>query len=140
MGSDPFKELAKVLTSEINRSAGNAVTGVPSVLGTWTGTGVMLDNFKHELHDPLFADWTVKAELPLESRLVKLASPVQADGKDDSAAPTQYSRLTRVDWNAKNDTLHMHLELKSELKSGDRVLCVPINGGQDVVIVCKVVN
>lgn len=85
--SNPFNQLASILENRTAQQTNRAITGLSCALGTMTSTGVKLDDFKHEMQDPLFA-----------------------------------------------------ANLKLDLKPGDRVLCVPVNGGIDVVIVCKVEN
>ncbi len=140
--SDPVKQIVTLLEERMAKNVTRGIMGLPPcVLGTMTATGVLLDDFKHEIKDPLYADWHFKLEMPQPSRVVVLAAPVNSDGSD--IPPTQYSPLTRIDWTVVGDpntTIHVHSELKSELQPGDRVLVVPINAGQECVIICKVVS
>lgn len=141
---DPYKQLARLLEDRMARHAGRAVAGLFCELGTITATGLKLDGFKHEIRDYLVADWEVKIEIPQASRVIKTASPVNPDGSDIPGS-TAYSSLTRLDFNVQgvgdsSATVKVHLDLKSSLKPGDRVLAVPVNGGQDVVVIAKVVG
>lgn len=138
---DPYKQLARLLEDRMARHAGRAVAGLFCELGTITATGLKLDGFKHEIRDYLVADWEMKLEIPQASRVVKTASPVNADGSDIPGS-TVYSDLTRLDFQQGDPgaVLKVRLNLKESLKPGDRVLAVPVNGGQDAVVICKVVG
>jgi len=122
------------------RHAGRAVAGLVCELGTITATGLKLDGFKHEIRDYLVAEWEMKLEIPQASRVVKTASPVNADGSNIPGS-TVYSALTRLDFQQGDPSavLEVRLNLKESLKPGDRVLAVPVNGGQDAVVIAKVV-
>lgn len=142
--ADPFKQLASLLDMRMAGHAARAVSGVPCELGTITATGLKLDSFKHEIKDYLVADWELKIEIPQASRVIKTAAPVNPDGSDIPGS-TQYSSLTRLDFSVQDvgdpaATIKVHLNLKAGLKPGDRVLAVPVNGGQDAVVICKVVS
>lgn len=142
--TNPFKELASVMDSRSKQNFKSLLSGVPCELGTITASGIKLDGFKHEYQEYLIADWTFKIELPQASRVIKTAKPVNPDGTDIPNT-TEYSALTRLDFNVEGAggadvTVKAHLDFKSELKPGDRVLAIPINNGQDVVVICKVVN
>lgn len=138
---DPYKQLARLLEDRMARHAGRAVDGLFGELGTITDTGLKLDGFKHEIRDYLVADWEIKLEIPQASRVVKTASPVAADGSDIPGSTT-YSALTRLDFQQSDpgSVLKVRLNLKESIKPGDRVLAVPVNGGQEAVVICKVVG
>ena len=94
--------------------------------------------------DYLVLDLEVKMEIPQSSRVIKTASPVNPDGSDIPNV-TGYSSLTRIDFNVQNvgdpaATVKVHLDLKSSLKPGDRVLVAWINDHTDPVILAKVVS
>jgi len=140
-----LKELVDMIDRQMKQRTAGALAGNTCVLGTITSNGVKLDDFKHAIDDPMYADWTVKLEVPQAARTVITASPVKSDpkGNDMDDGSTLYSSLTRIDFHGEGgvgEALKVHIDLKSELKSGDRVLVVPINGGQDCVILCKVVT
>lgn len=141
---DPYKELAGIIEQ---RSAGHAnriASTLPAELGTITQTmALKLDRFRHEIKDYLVADWELKVELPQASRVIKTAAPVEADGSDIPDV-TGYSSLTRLDFSVQGmsdptATVKVHLNLKEGIKPGDRVLVLPVNGGQDFVVIAKVI-
>lgn len=134
--SDPFKQLASVLEMRMAGHAARAVSGVPCELGTITASGLKLDNFKHEIQDYLVADWLVKIHFPAFSLVGTATSPVNDQGNALPGAIT--TSLTRYDFHAR-EVDKVRLELKADLKPGDRVLAVPVSGGQDAVIVAKVI-
>ncbi|NPV90104.1 MAG: hypothetical protein HPY50_04920 [Firmicutes bacterium] len=136
MPSDPFKELTSLLDNRMKNQAAQAVSGTPSELGVVTSTGLKLDSFKHEIRDYLVADWLVKLHFPARSIIVTSTSPVDAQGNELPGAVTS-PFLTRYNI---DEIDQVRLELKVGLKPGDRVLAVPVNGGQDAVIICKVVS
>ncbi len=134
---DPFKELVSTLEMRMDSKAAQRVSGIPCELGTMTSTGLKLDKFKHEIQDYLVADWLVKVHFPAFSLVGTATSPVDEQGNDQPGAST--SELTRYDF-LPREVDQVRLELKADLKPGDRVLAVPVNGGQEAVIVAKVVS
>ncbi|AEG61698.1 hypothetical protein [Desulforamulus ruminis] len=133
---DPYKELAALLDLRIQGHTKQSGSGMPGELGTMTATGLKLDTFKHEIKDYLIADWLVKIYLPAFSLVGTATSPVKDTGEDLPGAST--SQLTRYDF-SKREIDDVRLELKPGLKPGDRVLAVPVNNGQEAVIMAKVV-
>lgn len=104
---------------------------------------LLLDRFPIPIPtgDYLIADWEMRLEIPQASRVVKTASPVNADGSDIPDSTT-YSNLQRLDFQAgePGQVQEVHLNLKAGLKPGDRVLVAWVNDGTDPVILCKVVT
>jgi hypothetical protein len=137
MSNNPYKQLASLLDGRMARHAVRAVTGVPCELGTITSSGLKLDGFKHEIQDYMVADWLVKAHFPAFSLVGTATGPVDEQGNPLPGATT--SDLARYDFRAR-EIDPVRLELKFGLRPGDRVLAVPINGGQDAVVICKVVS
>lgn len=136
--ADPYKGLASILDARISGIASTAIAGLSCELGTFTGSGLVLDSFKHEIQDYLVADWLVKVHFTLPFKLLgKATSPVDDQGNNLPGAST--SQLTRYDFNP-GQVEAVRLELKPGLKAGDRVLAVPVNGGREAVIICKVVS
>jgi len=135
--ADPFKELATLVEMRISDRAAKALSGVPCELGTITSTGLKLDKFKYEINDYLIADWQVKVYFPAFFLVGTATSPVDEQGNDLPGAST--SNLTRYNFNAK-EVDQVRLDFKADLKSGDRVLAVLVNGGKDAVVVAKVVS
>ncbi len=145
---DPYKELGKILEMRMAGHAAKATSGMSSELGTITSSGLKIDNFKHEIKDYLIADWLVKIHFPdfellgqetcMESNgLITTASSVDTNG---NLLPNAVWRgLAKYSFKAKivDD---VRIELKTKLQPGDRVLAIPVNGGQDAVIIAKVVS
>jgi len=139
---DPIKQFASLLDMRMAGHANRAVTGLPCELGTITASGLKLDSFKYEIQDYLIADWEIQLEIPQASRVIQMAAPVESDGNDIPEV-TSYSSLTRFDFRSAGDpmtTIKVHLNLKDGIKPGDRVLAVHVNGGQDAVVIAKVVS
>lgn len=160
---DPYKELAGILKQEMNRSAGQALLGVPSVLGIMTATGVLLDDFKHEIKDPLVLESVVDIDIEMQLKVpahlekgklvIENNSDVRVTADGDPAGPTVgyimkgeqpiAIRFDPWDYDAsslgKIEAKQVRVKFKPEYKPGDRVVCVLINGGQDVVIISRVV-
>lgn len=135
--ADPFKSLVATLESRFSGIAAKSLSGVPSELGTITGSGVKLDSFKYEIPDYYVADWVAELELPAFSLVGTMTAPVDETGNaTGGGAPSQRTRFdfdeTKID--------EVRLNWSAGIKPGDRVLAVPVNGGKDAVVVCKVVN
>ncbi|ACV64915.1 hypothetical protein Dtox_4248 [Desulfofarcimen acetoxidans DSM 771] len=133
---DPFKQLASILEMRMAGHVARSVSGVLCELGTITASGLKLDSFKHEIQDYLVADWLVKIHFPVFSLVGTATSPVNDQGIDLPGAKT--TSLTRYDFLTR-EVDEVHLELKADIKPGDRVLAVPVNGGQDAVVIAKVI-
>jgi len=120
--SDPFKELARALNEKSKQHAGRVMLALQAELGTITDTGLKLDRFKHEIRDYLVADYlTLDTDFFTTTEL-------------NSGAHYQYE----------GDGTHDHQIVTPEslkpLAPGDRVLVLPVNGGQDFVVVARVVS
>lgn len=136
--SDPYKKLASILEMRMAGHASGAVSGLSCELGSMTGEGLKLDSFKSVIKDYLVADWLVKVTFGQPFKFLgKSTSPVDEQGNDLPGAST--SQLTRYDFQT-GEADNVRLELKNNLRDGDRVLAVPVNGGREAVIICKVVS
>ena len=121
--SDPFKALASILEMRMSDHAGRSIRGVPAELGTITATGLKLDNFKHEIQDYYVADWLVKIHFPS----MTLTGTITG--------------LGNVTFNVEPFTVdEVRLNWKAGLQPGNRVLAIPVNGGHDAVVVCRIVS
>ena len=91
--------------------------------------------------DYLIADWEMRLEIPQASRVIKTASPVNTDGTDIPGTTT-YSNLQRLDFQAgePGQMPDVHLNLKANLKPGDRVLVAWVNNHTDPIVISKVVS
>ena len=110
--SDPYKELARSLKNMAKSQSKNTVMGLHAELGTITTTGLKLDRFKHELKDYLIADYLSLPE-------VLAITSYAGTGPHTHEVPTPEPLLA--------------------LSTGDRVLAIPVNDGQDYVVVARVV-
>ena len=135
--ADPYKGLAAILDARMSGIASTSISGLSCELGYMTGSGLVLDGFKHEIQDYLVADWLVRVHFPAFKLVGTATSPVDDKGIDLPGAST--SQLTRFDF-LPAEVENVQLEFKQGLKSGDRVLAVPVNGGREAVIICKVVS
>lgn len=129
--ADPFKQLASVMDMRMAGHAARAVSGVPCELGTIMAAGLKLDSFKHEIKDYLVADWLAKMYLPAFSFVGAQTGLRDSLGGSVTGQAAFSFHATTID--------QVRLDLKTNLKPGDRVLVVPINGGQDVVVIAKVI-
>ncbi|WP_372632977.1 hypothetical protein [Cohnella sp.] len=135
--ADPFKSLVATLESRFSGIAAKSLSGVPSELGTITGSGVKLDSFKYEIPDYYVADWVAELELPAFSLIGTMTAPVDEEGNATGGGAS--SQRTCFDFD-ETKIGEVRLNWSAGIKPGDRVLAVPVNGGKDAVIVCKVVN
>jgi hypothetical protein len=129
---DPYKKLAAVLESRMSGYASAAVSGVPAELGTLTGSGLKLDSFKHEIKDYMIAEWETKLSLPaftLTGTVSGLKDSYGGAVVGSSVFSFEETEIERVE-----------LLFKDGLKPGDRVLAVPVSGGSEAVVLCKVVG
>jgi len=126
LNKDPYGQLASSLYASLNKQTRQAVSGIGAVLGTITSTGLKLDDFKHEMPDYMVA------ELP-----GLLSMPRYTAKGIVTLGGQQQNMVFDMEENEIEDT---RLELGKGLKPGDRVLAVRVNGGNDVVVVCKVVS
>lgn len=130
MNKDPYGQLASALYSSVGKHAKQAMGGVGAVLGTITDTGLKLDDFKHELQDYMVAELPGFFSVP---RSMLLGTAVQAE--QPSWGNKQMDTSFYVDKSEIKD-----VSLKLKLSPGDRVLAMQINGGNDAVVLCRVVN
>ncbi|WP_239616145.1 hypothetical protein [Cohnella mopanensis] len=134
---DPFKKLVSTLESRISGIAAKSLSGIPSELGTITESGLKLDSFKYAIPDYLVAEWVTQLEIPAFSLVGMMTAPVNEDGGAvGGAVPSQ---RTRFDYE-ESKIEEVRLNWSASMKPGDRVLAVPVNGGKDAVVVCKVVS
>jgi len=133
---NPYKQLVTLFDARMEGKAANAISGVPCELGTITPSGLKLDSFKHEIKDYLVADWLMKIHFPAFTLIGTATWPVDENG---IPLPDAKSTSARFDFKAEKVD-QVHLELKADIKSGDRVLVIQVNGGQDAVIIGKVVS
>jgi len=61
---DPYGQFAEVMRSTMSKHTQQAMSGLGAVLGTMTGSGVKLDDFKHEIQDYMVAELPGMFEMP----------------------------------------------------------------------------
>lgn len=132
MSKDEYGGLASVVQSAVKRHADKVLGGQGAVLGTMTASGVKLDDFKHEIQDYLIAE--LQGTLVLQEAMFSAASEGLKDSSGGVVSGKGSFHLDPAKWKKTS------LQLKEGLNAGDRVLAMRVNGGNDVVILCKVVN
>ena len=125
MKDDPISEMFGLLNGQMSRKARNAIkddwTGAE--LGTMTSDlGLKLDRFKHVINDYMISHHLTLAEPDMtttetDGKHGHPGEPVSGAHEHEVITPTQL--------------LPLH--------PGDRVVVLPVNGGQDFVIVARVV-
>ena len=136
--NNPFKELAGLMESQARIHSEASMAAVALELGTITGSGLKLDSFKHEIRDYYVADWTGGLRLSSFSLIGTATAPIDALGNNTAGSTT--STRTRYDYEPVGENKALACELKTAFKPGDRVLCCPLHGGHDVIVLCKVVK
>ncbi|MTV47768.1 hypothetical protein GJ688_02065 [Heliobacillus mobilis] len=149
---DPFKKIVSMIDHRMRDHATNAISGVPCVLGTMTETGVILDDFAHEIQDPIVLgpvvdmDIELQMEVPAHERVGKLVLPSIPTKAHSPTEEGEYPVTFQFDpWtydaevNGKIKITKARVKYKTQFQTGDRVLCCMVNSGQDVVIVSRVV-
>ncbi|MBY9080990.1 DUF2577 family protein [Paenibacillus sp. HN-1] len=121
-----YDELHSALHEAVGKRIGSSLSSSPAELGTITETGLKLDSFKHEIQDYLLPGWTVKLELPAFTLQGSLNMPGGGGSASFSIQPTEIEDVV--------------IDLPSGLQPGDRVLVLPVNGGNDFVVMCRVVD
>lgn len=132
MSEDTFGTLASLVNTAMFTHTKQALNGIGAVLGTMTATGLKLDDFKHEIQDYLVA------ELPGTFKLPDFTISGSVEGLRDSTGG-ELEGQGNFQF-AKTDIEKTLLDVKKGFQPGDRVLVFRLNGGQDVIVLCKVVN
>ncbi|MWV44582.1 hypothetical protein GRF59_13185 [Paenibacillus sp. HJL G12] len=130
MNKDPYGQLASALYSSVGKHAKLALGGAGAVLGTMTGTGLKLDDFKHELQDYMVAELPGLFSVP---RFMMSGTTAQVEQPD-----WDHKQMDTSFYFDKNEVKDVSLKLV--LQPGDRVLVLRVNGGNDAVVICKVVS
>lgn len=123
MTKNPFKELAATLDNHMQKRASEATNEawLGAELGTMTGDmGLQLDSLKNVVYDYMLAHYLTLAEPDFTNTEV-----VGGGGGYAEFAPHSHPVITP--------------EQLLPLHPGDRVLVMPVNSGQDFVIVARVV-
>lgn len=132
MSEDAYGTLASLVNTAMLSHTKQALSGVGPILATLTPSGLRLDDFKHEIQDFLVA------ELPGNLVLPEFTLTGTMEGlRDGSGAAVGGEGRFLFHETEVEKTL---LNVRKGLQPGDRVLALRLNGGQDVVVMCKVVS
>ncbi|EOS57665.1 hypothetical protein [Paenibacillus barengoltzii] len=130
MSNDPYAALAVSLRENAARKAAEVLTGATAELGTVTGTGLKLDSFKYEIQDYYVAEFPGILKLP-ELKMTGEVRGLRDSGGGGVEGQGQFTFMP-------SETKDAVLSLK--LQPGDRVLALPLNGGNDAIVLCRVVS
>lgn len=133
-----FSLLRRWIVSMIERR----INQVTPCLGTITGTGgVLLDDFDKEIRDPLFLEWVYNINIKSGKLKGQIGTGLQTMTPCPmTGVPVQITGTLNFPTEPYISVQECRTAFKNNLKSGDRVLCVLVNGGSDVVIIGKVVR
>ncbi|MEF2964912.1 hypothetical protein V3851_03640 [Paenibacillus sp. M1] len=130
MSNNPYTALAVTLRENALHKTKEALSGITAELGTITASGLKLDQFKHEIGDYMVAEFpgTLKLpELKLSGTVTGIKDGEGRNVQGEGGFSFQPSETEEV-------------SLKPVFKPGDRVLVIPLNGGHDAIVICKVVG
>ncbi|MEK3673532.1 hypothetical protein NSU14_24980 [Paenibacillus sp. FSL R10-2771] len=123
---DAYDALHEAFQEAMGKGVAKSLAGVPAEMGTITASGLKLDSFKHEIQDYLVAGWTVTLGMPAYS-LSGTINTGSGSGTATFSVPAK-------------DIEGVQVDMAAGLQTGDRVLTIPVNGGNDVVVLCRVVD
>jgi len=129
---DPYGQFADVMRGAMSTHSRQAVSGLGAVFGTITASGVKLDDFKHEVQDYLVAELPGTLGLPEREQAGAISGISDVAGGGTTGTGRFLLQKEEVE-----ETV---LSLGRGLKAGDRVLAMRVNGGNDIVVLCKVVS
>lgn len=136
MADDPYVSFASSLKQQISGHTQQMMLGTGAELGTITATGLKLDHFKHEIQDYYVADFNVTLAMPAYTQKGKIK--VDADHPDSEELG---SGTGKMDYEVEAAEIpKVGMSLAKGLVAGDRVVVLQLNGGQDAVVLCKVVS
>ena len=137
MTNSGASKLAQVIAERISSQ-----TARPDALELGTIQGDMslkLDRFAVPIPqgEYLIVEWLAKLILPPFSLVGLGEYPVKDDGSPDP--PTEWTPQTRWDWKPR-EIDEVKIEIKPDLRPGDRVLIAWVNNHTDPVVISKVVS
>lgn len=136
MADDPYVSFVSSLKQQIVGSTQQVMSGTGAELGTITATGLKLDQFKHEIQDYYIADYNMSLAMPAYTLSGDIK--VQAQYPDSE---TLGSGSGKMQYEVKATEIpEVGMSLAKGLVAGDRVVVLQLNGGQDAVVLCKVVS
>lgn len=137
MANSGASKLAQVIAERISTQ-----TARPDALELGTiqpDMSLKLDRFEVPIPkgEYLVSEWTAKLSLPDFSLVGMGEYPVKDDGSPEPV--TEWTPQTRWDWKPR-EIDEVKIELKPNLKPGDRVLIAWVNNNTDPVVLSKVVS
>lgn len=125
-----MNEIITLLEKFIDKKISTKILNIACVLGTIQKNGVKLDNFNDVIEKPFYLTWNVKITLnPLQIKgqigTGLIAGPYPVQGTLNFPA-------------SKIEIKDLLVETKPHYKEGDRVLCILVNNGNEVIVVGKV--
>lgn len=127
-----MSELLTLFEKIVEKKINKKIQNFACVLGKITAKGgVKLDNFNYEIEKPYFLEWNVK----LTVRQGKLNGQI---GAGLIAGPYQVQGLLNFPAELKVEIDDVKVETKPKYKEGDRVLCVLVDEGREVVVIGRV--
>lgn len=138
---NPFEEMVSLIEQDTKKKLALTAMSLANDLGTITSTGLKLDSFNHEIPKGqyMILDWAVTLEFPAFYFTGTESSPINPDPDNGDNGSTVTSNRTRYDFESRK-VIDVHIDLKSSLKPGDRVVCMTAKNGNEVIVVGKVVN
>lgn len=130
MSVDPYTALVVALRDNSRDQLQAGLSGVALELGTITASGLKLDRFKYEISDYMMAEFPGRLRMPQ----VELAGRVNLleDGTGD--------RIQGEGVFSFEPSESKEVSFLVQYKPGDRVLVIPLEGGHEALVICKVVG
>lgn len=137
MANSGANKLAQVIAERISTQ-----TAMPDALELGTiqsDMSLKIDRFAVPIPqgEYLISEWTAKLSFPAFSLVGRGEYPVKDDGSPEPV--TEWTSQTRWDWKPR-EIDKVKIEIKPDLKPGDRVLVAWVNNHTDPVVVSKVVS
>lgn len=130
MSIDPYTALVVALRNNSRDQLQEGLSGVALELGTITSSGLKLDRFKYEINDYMTAEFPGRLCMP------KLELAGRTDLLEDSAG----SRFRGQGQFSFEPSETEDASFLVQYKPGDRVLVIPLEGGHEALVICKVVG
>ena len=148
MGSNPYKDFIEFMRREVQTAILLSLQGSVAELGTIMDTyGLLLDNFKHVIPEYLVSEHlcTKKPGLTQTGTNDQLVSQIMdGDGNVSTTLLTDTGGTITPNQHTHDRLSHSHQVVNPAelytLSPGDRVLVLPVNGGQDYVVVARIVS
>ncbi len=128
-----MSELVSLLERMVEKKIDTKIQNFACVLGRITARGVKLDNLNYEIEKPYFLEWNVKLTL----KQGKMKGQI---GAGLTAGPYLVQGVLNFPTELEIAVDDVKVETKTKYKVGDRVLCIMLNEGREVVVVGRIVK